>query len=82
LRFARRTDARRRLFWATVHLMMAKRTTEQPDHLWAVYHIRGTPAQLVGIVDAPDEQSAIAKAIEGYKVPENQRNRLIARRRD
>jgi hypothetical protein len=66
---------------------MAKRPTKQPDHSpdhsWAVYRLRGTPAQLVGIVhDQPDEQAAIARAIEEFKVPANQRDRLIARRRD
>ena len=47
--------------------MMAKGPTKQEAHSWAACHIRGTPAQFVGLVyDAPDEESAIAKAIEEY----------------
>jgi hypothetical protein len=61
---------------------MSKRPIKQRNPSWAVYHIRGTPAQLVGIVyNQPDEQSAIKQAIEEFKVPANQRGRLIARQR-
>jgi hypothetical protein len=63
---------------------MSKRPANQPKRptSWAIYHIRGTPAQFVGIVYASDEESAIAKAVEEFKVPPNQRGRLMARRRD
>jgi hypothetical protein len=38
---------------------------------------------VIGIVnDAPDQESAIKKAIEELKVPENLRDRLVAQRRD
>jgi hypothetical protein len=62
---------------------MPKPPTKQPRHSWAVYHLKGTPAKLVGIVfDQSDEKSAVKQAIERFKVPANQRGRLIAQRRD
>jgi hypothetical protein len=61
---------------------MAEPSTEQQSYSWSIYRLRGTLARFVGLVDAPDEQSAITKAIEEYDVPQNLRSRLIAQRRD
>ena len=63
---------------------MAKRPASKPRrHWWAVYHIKGTPAKVMGFIyDAPGEQTAIARAIEKYQVPPNGRGRLMAQRRD
>lgn len=62
---------------------MAKRPTKDSEtHSWGVYHIKGTPAKLVAIVDAPDAESALARAIDQENLPPNERGRLTARRRD
>jgi hypothetical protein len=51
-------------------------------HIWAAY-IEGTPEKFLGFIyDAPDEQTAIARAIVKYQVPPNERGRLMAQRRD
>lgn len=52
-------------------------------HSWRITRIRGTPAEFIGIVYAPDEESAIRKAIEEYEItnPE-QHKRLVATRRE
>ena len=61
---------------------MAKQPSSKQTHSWAVYHIKGTPAKLIGIIDAPDKETAIKRASEEYNVPPNERDRLMARRRD
>jgi hypothetical protein len=49
---------------------------------WTVF-IAGLPAKFVGIIDnAPDAETAIARAIDEYQVPPNERGRLVALRRD
>jgi hypothetical protein len=61
---------------------MAKKATPKKDHSWRISRIRGTPAAFIGIVDAPDKDTAIKKAIEEFKItnPEYQK-RLVAHRR-
>jgi hypothetical protein len=43
---------------------------------------QGYTAKLVAIVDVPDAEAAIARAIEQENVPPNERGRLLAMRRD
>ena len=55
--------------------------TEAVQHDWTIYRIRGTPAEYIGHVTAPDEDAAIRKAIEEYAITDREKQkRLIARR--
>jgi hypothetical protein len=46
---------------------------------WSVYNLKHAPAQFVGIIEnAPNEQTAIDRAIEKYQVLPNERGRLVA----
>ena len=55
---------------------------QQTSYNWAIYHSGQTPARLVGFVDdAPNKQTAIARAIRELRVPMSERGRLMALRR-
>jgi hypothetical protein len=51
------------------------------QYIWNIYHIKGTPAALLGRVEAPDEETAIKKAIEEFEVSPALQKRLLAQRR-
>jgi hypothetical protein len=58
---------------------VARQPIKPQTHSWAVYHLKGAPAKLVGIVfDQPDEKSAVKQVIDKFQVPANQRGRPIA----
>jgi hypothetical protein len=54
---------------------MTKQKPQQPResalHSWSVYHIKGTPAKLVGIIDdAPDEQALLLERSRNIRCPQ------------
>jgi hypothetical protein len=50
------------------------------DFAWTIIRLTSTPAKQIGRVYAPDETTAIAKAIEQFKISEAHRQKLAARR--
>jgi hypothetical protein len=56
-------------------------TTPVRQHRWSIYRLKGTPAKLLGHVEAPDEESAIKQAIEEFKIAPELQGRLLAQRR-
>jgi hypothetical protein len=51
------------------------------QYTWSIYHIKGTPAALLGRVEAPDEETAIRKAIDEFQIGPALQKRLLAQRR-
>jgi hypothetical protein len=51
------------------------------QYTWSIYHIKGTPAALLGGVEAPDEHTAIKKAIDEFQIGPALQKRLLAQRR-
>jgi hypothetical protein len=51
------------------------------QYTWIIYHIKGTAAALLGRVEAPDEETAIRKAIDQFEIDPVLQKRLLAQRR-
>jgi hypothetical protein len=45
---------------------------------WQISRLRGTPAAFIGLIDAPDETSAIKAAIKQFDVRPEDQKRLTA----
>jgi 1,2-phenylacetyl-CoA epoxidase PaaB subunit len=56
----------------------SKRIAAEPLYEWRIIRLKKTPAALIGYVDAPDQEQAIAKAVESFRVREQDRWRLGA----
>jgi uncharacterized protein YdiU (UPF0061 family) len=61
----------------------AYRVPRQPQtYRWRISRLKATPAEYIGEVEAPDEASAIKKAIEEFQITERwKQSRLVAQRR-
>jgi hypothetical protein len=59
-----------------------KRKTDRRVTTWQISRLRGTPAAFIGLIDglidAPDETSAIKAAIKQFDVRPEDQKRLIA----
>jgi hypothetical protein len=58
-----------------------RKKPQKPDDRWRIIHIKGTPAETIGYIHAPDAETAIKKAIEEFKITNAQiQQRLVAER--
>jgi hypothetical protein len=59
---------------------MRKRKSQRQRRVttWQISRLRGTPAAFVGLVDAPNEASAIKAAIKEFAIRPEDQKRLIA----
>jgi len=62
---------------------MSKQPPEQINASWGIYLVGRIPPKFVGIIyDQPNAEAAIKQAIRQFKVRPDERDRLIALRRD
>jgi len=56
---------------------------EKNLHSWWIFHVKDVPGADIGLVEAPDAESAISEAIRKYEISDlEQQKRLVALRQD
>jgi hypothetical protein len=61
-------------------MLRNKKPTAKAKRLWRITRIDSTPARELGLVTAPDEKTAIERAMAEFRVPPGLRGQLVARR--
>ena len=54
------------------------RGVRKKERTWEIRRLKGTPAAFMGLVNAPDEKSAVKTAIKKFEIRAEDHNRLIA----
>jgi hypothetical protein len=57
----------------------AKKPPDRQERRSRISRLKGTPAAVLGTVNAPDEKTALERAAAEFKVPPALRDRLVAR---
>ena len=55
-----------------------RRVRKTKEFTWEIRRLKASPAALVGLVEAPDEASAIKRAVKEYEIRREDHKRLIA----
>ena len=61
-----------------IRLMRGGRKRERRVATWEVSRLKASPAAFIGLIDAPDEASAIKAAIKQFTIRPQDQKRLIA----
>lgn len=55
--------------------------SRKKQYQWELVRLKASPAAFVGLVHAPDKETAIKEAIKEFKIRPEDHNRLLARKR-
>ena len=63
---------------SAAYIWVMRRVRKTKERTWEIRRLKASPAALVGLVHAPDEASAIKRAVKEYEIRPEDQKRLIA----